>query len=53
MRSQKGVALLVVLMILAIMAALASEMTLRYQINIKRTGYTRQQLQQKLAARTG
>ncbi len=46
MRSQKGVALLVVLMILAIMAALASEMTLRYQINIKRTGYTRQQLQQ-------
>lgn len=46
MRSQKGVALLVVLMILAIMAALASEMTLRYQINIRRTGYTQQQLQQ-------
>ncbi|MDH1758063.1 hypothetical protein FDW99_01335 [Citrobacter sp. wls758] len=50
MTRQKGVALLVVLMILAIMAALASEMTVRYQINLKRTSYTRLRLQQNWLA---
>lgn len=50
MTRQKGVALLVVLMILAIMAALASEMTVRYQINLKRTSYTRMRLQQNWLA---
>jgi len=45
-QQQKGVALLVVLMILAIMAALATEMTLRYQVSLKRTGYTTSRLAQ-------
>lgn len=43
---QQGMALLVVLMILAIMAALATEMTLRFQVNLKRTGYTTSRLAQ-------
>jgi len=43
-RQQQGMALLVVLMILAIMAALATEMTLRFQVNLKRTGYTASRL---------
>lgn len=45
-RQQTGVALLVVLMILAIMAALATEMTLRFQVSLKRTGYTTSRLEQ-------
>jgi general secretion pathway protein K len=45
-RQQQGMALLVVLMILAIMAALATEMTLRFQVNLKRTGYTTSRLAQ-------
>jgi general secretion pathway protein K len=45
-QEQQGMALLVVLMILAIMAALATEMTLRFQVNLKRTGYTASRLAQ-------
>lgn len=44
---QRGMALIVVLMILAIMAGLAAEMTLRFQIDLRRSGSGNQRLQQQ------
>lgn len=44
---QKGMALIIVLMILAIMAGLAAEMTLRFQIDVRRSDTGNQRLQQQ------
>lgn len=48
---QKGMALLIVLMILAIMAALAAEMTLRFQTDMQRSELQTVRLEQQWALR--
>lgn len=49
MKTQRGAALLIVLMILALMAALAAEMTLSFQTQLQRSRRTRDTLQAKYA----
>lgn len=45
MKSQKGVALIVVMLLLAVMAALAGEMAVRFTTSIKRASYQQDNLQ--------
>lgn len=49
MNAQKGSALLIVLMILALMAALAAEMTISFQVQLQRTRRINDSLQGKYA----
>ncbi|MYL96091.1 general secretion pathway protein GspK, partial [Citrobacter werkmanii] len=49
MSNQRGSALLIVLMILALMAALASEMTISFQTQLQRSRRTNDSIQGKYA----